>query len=61
MIPVLPPRSLRRAEARYAEAEAVLAVAAKDQKIKTTMVKAAVEADDQMIKPLFEFRSVPAA
>jgi hypothetical protein len=44
-------------EARYAEVQAVLAAAQKDPKIKAVLDKAAVDADNEMIKPLFEFRN----
>ena len=44
-------------EARYAEVQAVLAAAEKDPKIKAAMVKAAVDADNELVKPLFEFRN----
>jgi len=44
-------------EARYAELQAVFAVAEKDPKIKAAMVKAAVDADGELVKPLFEFRN----
>jgi hypothetical protein len=44
-------------EARYAEFKAVLAAAEKDPKIKAAMAKAAVETDNEVIKPLFEFRN----
>ena len=44
-------------EARYAEMRAVLAAAEKDPKIKTALMKAASEADKELVRPLFEFRS----
>jgi hypothetical protein len=44
-------------EARYAEMRAVLAAAEKDPKIKTALTKAAIEADKELVRPLFEFRS----
>jgi hypothetical protein len=44
-------------EARYAEARAVLAAAAKDPKIKQALKQAAFNADVDLVKPLFEFRS----
>jgi len=44
-------------EARYAEVQAVLAAAERDPKIKAAMTKAAVEADNELVKPLFEFRN----
>jgi len=44
-------------EAHYAELKAVLAAAEKDPKIKAAMVKAAVETDNEVIRPLFEFRN----
>jgi hypothetical protein len=44
-------------EARYAELEAVLAVADKDPKIKAAMTDAALDADSELIKPLLEFRN----
>jgi hypothetical protein len=44
-------------ETRYAELQAVLAAAEKDPKIKAAIVKAAVAADEELVKPLFEFRN----
>ena len=44
-------------EARYAEVMAVLAAAEKDAKIKAAMTEAAVEADKELVKPVFEFRN----
>jgi hypothetical protein len=44
-------------EARYAQVTSVLAAAEKDPKIKAAMVEAAVDADNELIKPLFEFRN----
>ena len=44
-------------EARYAEVRAVLAVAEEDPKIKAAITEAAVEADKELVKPVFEFRN----
>lgn len=44
-------------EARYAQVLAVLEVAKNDPKIKAAMTRAAAEADEQLVKPLFEFRN----
>jgi hypothetical protein len=44
-------------EARYAQVHAVLDAAKNDPKLKETMTKAAIEADTQLVKPLFEFRN----
>jgi hypothetical protein len=44
-------------QARYSEVQALLAAAQKDPKIKAAMTKAAVEADSELIKPLFDFRN----
>jgi hypothetical protein len=44
-------------EARYAELRFVLAAAEKDPKIKAAMVEVAVEADKELVAPLFEFRN----
>jgi hypothetical protein len=44
-------------EARYAQVLAVLEAAKKDPAIKAAMTQAAVEADAQLVKPLFEFRN----
>jgi len=44
-------------EARYAQVLAVLEAAKKDPKIKTVMTAAAVEADEQLVTPLFQFRN----
>src|SRR5262245_7961404 len=44
-------------EARYAEVRAVLAAAEKDPKITTAMTEAAVVADKELVKPVFEFRN----
>jgi hypothetical protein len=44
-------------EARYAELRSVLAAAEEDPKIKAAMVKAAIDADSELVKPLFEFRN----
>jgi hypothetical protein len=49
-------------EARYAELRAVLAAADKDPAIKAALTKAAVEANNDLVGPLFEFRNFgPAA
>jgi hypothetical protein len=44
-------------EARYAELDAVLAAAGQDPKIKAAMNEAAVAADNELVKPVFEFRN----
>jgi hypothetical protein len=44
-------------EARYAQVLAVVAAAEADPKLKTAMEKAAAEADEQLVKPLFQFRN----
>jgi hypothetical protein len=43
--------------ARYAEVRAVLAVAEQDPNTKAAMTEAAVEADKELVKPVFEFRN----
>src|SRR5262245_6117666 len=44
-------------EARYAEVRAVLAAAEKDPKIKAALTKAAIDADKELVGPVFEFRN----
>lgn len=44
-------------EARYAEVLAVLEAAKNDQALKAAMTEAATESDEQLVKPLFEFRN----
>jgi hypothetical protein len=44
-------------EARYAQVLAVVAAAQVDPKLKAAMTKAAAEADEQLVKPLFQFRN----
>jgi hypothetical protein len=44
-------------EARYAQVRAVLDAAKGDPKLKAAMTQAAAEADEGLIKPLFEFRN----
>lgn len=44
-------------EARYTQVHAVLEAAKNDPKIKAAMTQAAADADEQLIKPLFEFRN----
>src|SRR5215831_7645994 len=44
-------------EARYSQLLAVLEAAKNDLKIKAAMTQAAADADEQLIKPLFEFRN----
>jgi hypothetical protein len=44
-------------EARYAEVLAVLEAAKNDPKLKAAMLEAAAEADEKLVKPLFEFRN----
>jgi hypothetical protein len=44
-------------EARYAQVLAVLGAANNDPKIKAAMTQAAIEADERLVKPLFEFRN----
>jgi len=48
---------LRGEDARYAQVLAVIDAANKDPKIKEAMVKAAKEAEEQIVKPVFEFRN----
>jgi hypothetical protein len=48
---------LRGEEARYAQVLAVLAAAKKDPKIKQAMTEGAKEADEKLVKPLFQFRN----
>jgi hypothetical protein len=44
-------------ETRYAQVRAVIEAAKNDATLKAAMVKAAAEADDQLVKPLFQFRN----
>jgi hypothetical protein len=44
-------------EARYAQVLAVLAAAKDDPRLKEVMTESAIEADAQLVKPLFEFRN----
>lgn len=44
-------------EARYAQVLAVIAAAQSDPKLKVAMTEAAKEAEEQLIRPLFEFRN----
>lgn len=44
-------------EARYAQVLAVLSAAKNDPKLKKAMIDGAKEADEQLVKPLFEFRN----
>ena len=44
-------------ESRYAEVRAVMEAAKSDPKLKEAMIRAATEADAQLVKPLFEFRN----
>jgi hypothetical protein len=44
-------------EARYAQVLAVLDAARRDDRIKAAMTEGAREADEQLVKPLFEFRN----
>jgi hypothetical protein len=44
-------------EARYAQVRAVLEALKKTPDLKSPMIKAATEADEQLIKPLFQFRN----
>ena len=44
-------------EALYARASALVAAAAADPRVKEVLVKAAVEADKQIVEPLFQFRN----
>jgi hypothetical protein len=44
-------------EARYAQVFAVVEAAKKDPKLKAAMTKAAAECDEQLVKPLFQFRN----
>jgi hypothetical protein len=48
---------LRGEEARYAQVLAVLAAAKKDPRIKQAMIEGAKEADERLVKPLFQFRN----
>jgi hypothetical protein len=44
-------------EARYAQVLAVLAAAKGDAKLKQAMTEGALEADEKLVKPLFQFRN----
>jgi len=44
-------------EARYAQVLAVVTAAQADPKLKAAMTQAAVEAEEQLVKPLFQFRN----
>jgi hypothetical protein len=44
-------------EARYAQVLAVVTAAQADPKLKAAMTEAAAEADEQLVKPLFQFRN----
>ena len=44
-------------EARYAQVLAVIEAAKKEPQLKAAMTKAAAEADEQLVKPLFQFRN----
>src|SRR5262247_527298 len=44
-------------EARYAQVLVVVAAAQVDPKLKAAMTEAAAEADEQLVKPLFQFRN----
>ncbi|MCJ7435314.1 MAG: DUF1214 domain-containing protein [Anaerolineales bacterium] len=44
-------------EARYAQLQAVLAAAAKEPRIKQVLTQAALDAERELIQPLFEFRN----
>ena len=44
-------------EARYAQVLAVLEAAKNDPQLKAAMTEGAVEADEQLVKPLFQFRN----
>jgi hypothetical protein len=44
-------------EALYAQAQTLLAAAEKDPNIKVAIVKVAADADNELVKPLFEFRN----
>ena len=44
-------------EARYAQVLAVIEAAKNDPKLKAAMIEAAAEADEKLVKPLFEFRN----
>ena len=44
-------------EARYAQVLAVVEAAQRDPKLKAAMTKAAAEADEELVKPLFQFRN----
>jgi len=44
-------------EALYAQVLAVISAANRDPKIKSALIKAAIETDEQVVKPLFQFRN----
>ncbi len=44
-------------EARYAQVLAVLEAAKRDPRLKAAMTKSAAEADEELVKPLFQFRN----
>ena len=44
-------------EARYAQVHALLAAIKNNPALKPAVIKAAAEADDQLVKPLFQFRN----
>lgn len=44
-------------EARYAQVRAVLAALKMDPTLKPALIKAATEADEQLVEPLFQFRN----
>ena len=48
---------MRGEEAQYAQLLAVLNAARKNPALKAAMVKAAVDADDKIVDPLFQFRN----
>lgn len=48
---------MRGEEARYAQALAVVAAAKKDPKIRQAVTDGAKEADEKLVKPLFQFRN----
>ena len=50
-------RPLPGEQARYAEALALVDAAAKDPRIKEVLIKAAAQADSEIVDPLFQFRN----
>src|SRR5262249_30101838 len=44
-------------EARYAQMQALLAAVKADPKLRQSLIKTVAEADDRLVKPLFQFRN----